>query len=119
MKKKKKGNVNFLDFVPVRASSQEFYENQDGNIVMCVERKTVYDKLARLLRRKTPKFSYYTLDMHGSFVWKQIDGCRNVYEIGHLVKQEFGKDAEPLYERLSKFIQILEMNHFIEYRKIK
>lgn len=119
MRKKNKGNVNFLDFIPVKVESQEFYENEEGNIVMCIERKTVYDKLARLLCKKTPKVSYYTLDIHGSFVWKQIDGSRNIYEIGHLVKQEFGKDAEPLYERLSQFIRILEKNHFVEYRKVK
>lgn len=117
MKKKNKGEVNFLDFVPVKVESQKFMENEDGNIVMCIERKSIYDKIARLIRKKTPKFSYYTLDALGSFVWKQIDGTKDVFEIGRLVKEEFAEEAEPLYERLAKFIQILEMNRFVEYKK--
>lgn len=117
MKKKNKGKVNFLDFVPIKVQSQKFEEKEDGTIVMCVERKSLYDKLARFLRKKTPKCSYYTLDALGSFVWRQIDGTKDVFEIGRLVKDEFGENAEPLYERLAKFIQILEMNRFIEYRK--
>lgn len=117
MKKKNKGTVNFLDFIPVKNPKQEFKEDADGRIVMCIERKTLYDRIARLLRKKTPKFSYYTLDALGSFVWRQIDGVRDVHEIGKLVKIEFGEDAEPLYERLSQFVQILEMNRFVEYRK--
>lgn len=117
MKKKNKGKVNFLDFVPMRVQNQKFQEKEDGTIVMVVERKSMYDKIAHCLRKKTPKCSYYTLDVLGSFVWQQIDGTKDVYEIGCLVKDEFGEDAEPLYERLAKFIQILEMNRFVEYRK--
>lgn len=117
MKKKSKGEVNFLDFIPVREEAQKFMENEDGNIVMCIERKSIYDKLARFLRKKTPSVSYYTLDALGSYVWKQIDGTKSVYEIGCFVKEEFGEDAEPLYERLVKFIQILEMNRFVKYKR--
>lgn len=117
MKKKNKGEaVNFLDFVPVICESQKYEEDEEGHIVICLERKSIYDKMARLIRKRTPKYSYFTLDDHGSFVWRQIDGLRNVYEIGKLVKEEFGDAAEPLYERLSKFIQILQMNQFIEYK---
>lgn len=117
MKKKNKGEVNFLDFIPAKEETQKFKENEEGNIVMCMERKSVYDRIARVLRKKTPKYSYYTLDSLGSYVWRQIDGERSVYEIGKLVKQEFGEEAEPLYERLSKFVQILEMNQFIQYKE--
>lgn len=117
MKKKNKGEVNFLDFVPVKVESQIYKEDEEGNIVMCIERKSFYDKIARFLRKKTPQFSYYTLDRLGSFVWRSIDGTRNVYEIGRLVKEEFAEDAEPLYERLAQFVQILEMNDFVEYKK--
>lgn len=117
MKKKNKGEVNFLDLIPVKAESQLYKEDEEGNIVMCIERKSMYDKMARLLKKSTPRFSYYTLDRLGSFVWRQIDGTRDVFEIGRLVKEEFAEDAEPLYERLVQFVSILEMNHFVEYKK--
>lgn len=116
MRKKSKGEVNFLDFIPVICESQQYKEDEEGHIVVCIERKSIYDRIARAIRKRTPKYSYFTLDDHGSFVWRQIDGVRSVYEIGKLVREEFGEDAEPLYERLSKFIQILWMNEFIQYR---
>lgn len=119
MKKKNKGTVNFLDFIPVKFESQQFKEDEEGNIVMCVERKSICNKIVRKLIKESPKFSYYTLDALGSFVWRQIDGVRTVYDIGQLVKEEFGEEAEPLYERLSQFVQILEMNRFVHYVEVK
>ena len=54
-------------------------------------------------------------DHFGSFIWKQIDGKKDVYQIGRLVKDKFGEEAEPLYERLAKFLHILRSNDFILY----
>ena len=48
-----------------------------------------------------------------------MDGKRNVYEISKLVSERFGKEAEPLTERLVKYIQILYQNKFIGYVKEK
>jgi hypothetical protein len=42
-----------------------------------------------------------------------IDGERNVYQIAELVRDKFGDKAEPLYDRLIKFMVILENNKFI------
>ena len=55
----------------------------------------------------------------GSFIWQQIDGKRNVYEIGQLLKQEYGKEAEPLYERLCTFVKSLHNSCFIVYENKK
>ena len=53
----------------------------------------------------------------GSFVWQQMDGSRSIYEIGQLVKVQFGEKAEPLYDRLSQYFQTLYRNHLIGYCK--
>ena len=34
-----------------------------------------------------------------------MDGNRNIIAIGALVREEFGDQAEPLYERLAKFVR--------------
>jgi len=49
----------------------------------------------------------------GSFIWKEIDGEQNIYEIGQKVKEHFGKEADPLYERLTTFFRILAENKYI------
>jgi len=78
--------------------------------------KGLFDKLAQKLWI-TPKVSHIKLDRFGSFVWKQIDGSRSLIEIGILVKEEFGDKAEPLYERLAKYFDMLKNNRFVSYRK--
>ena len=42
---------------------------------------------------------------------------KNIYEIGQKVKEHFGKEAEPLYERLTTFFRILAENKYITYKK--
>ena len=43
-----------------------------------------------------------------------IDGKRNLIDIGEMVKEEFGEEAEPLYPRLIKSMQILVEVKYIE-----
>ncbi len=75
------------------------------------------DKLAQKLW-VTPRVSHVKLDRFGSFVWKQMDGNRNIIAIGALVREEFGDQAEPLYERLAKFVKMLRDNRFGDIWKI-
>ena len=53
----------------------------------------------------------------GSFLWPLFDGEKTVFEIGEFVKEHFGEKAEPLYERLTKYIQTLESYKFIEFKE--
>lgn len=112
--KKSKKAPNYLDYIPVRKEAQKFHENEDGNIVLHVERKSLYDKIAQKLK-KTPKCSYYTMDPVGSFVWRAIDGQKTIYTIGQELLSEKGDSVEPLYERLTRYMKILELNSFISY----
>ena len=45
-----------------------------------------------------------------------MDGERNIIEIGKLVDEKFGEEAQPLYPRLAKFFQILDSYGFIEWK---
>ena len=78
--------------------------------------KGIFDKLAQKLW-VTPRVSHVKLDRFGSFVWKQMDGNRNIIAIGALVREEFGDQAEPLYERLAKFVKMLRDNRFVIFGK--
>ena len=66
---------------------------------------------------KKPRISYIHLDETGSFIWQLMDGRRNVAAIADSVREHFGKKAEPLYERLLKFFEIVESYDFIIWKK--
>jgi Coenzyme PQQ synthesis protein D (PqqD). len=106
---------NYLDKIPVRNGDFGWVEN-NGLVTVEQENKGTYDRLAQKLF-KTPKVSHVDLDRFGSFVWLQIDGERTIGQIGVLVKEKFGKDAEPLYERLAKYFYTLNEVKFISYKK--
>ena len=53
------------------------------------------------------------MDELGSFVWLLIDGKTNIGDMGVSVKEHFGEKAEPLYEKLVKYFEILKSYNFI------
>lgn len=116
MSRKKK--ENYLDYVPVCAPEHTWDLNEKNQVVIHVENKGFYNRLAQKLFKR-PKVSHISLDDFGSFVWQQMDGKRTIYEIGQLVKVRFGEKAEPLFERLTQYFQTLYRNHLIGYCKEK
>ena len=105
MKNKKTSLQNYLERIPKRAENIKW--SADENLVTLeIENKGIFNLLAQKLFKK-PKVSYIHLDEMGSFVWPHIDGEKNIIELGKLVECEFGEKANPLYERLSKYFQIL------------
>ncbi len=113
MKEKKKENgKNYLDNVPEIRKKWEFL---DGGIVeITVENTGAFNWIAQKLFKK-PRFSFIKLDEYGSCAWRQIDGKRNIFEIGQILKEEQPKAADQLYERLSKFFGILERNGYVRF----
>jgi hypothetical protein len=109
---KKKISENYLEKVPARADI-EWDTDSDGNVTLHIENKGVMNKIAQVLFKK-PKVSYIHLDEMGSFIWPLIDGKKDIIKIGESVKEHFGEKAEPLYERLAKYIQTLESYKFIQ-----
>ncbi|MEE9390229.1 MAG: PqqD family protein [Candidatus Aminicenantaceae bacterium] len=69
-----------------------------------------------LPRLKNPKYKI-NLDDFGSFLWELCDGTTTVQELSECMKDKFGDKIEPLYDRLALFLQSLERNRFIVYRK--
>lgn len=114
MSKNKKQKANFLDYIPKHNGLFPYEENRDGNIEITRKNKGLFNRIAQFFFRR-PKASRIELDRFGSFVWRQIDGERDVYQIGKLVKDRFGQEAEPVYERLAEFLHILRSNEFILY----
>lgn len=117
MARKISKDTNFLELVPFKNRDQKWELNNDGSVRIIVMRDGLLDRAVRMFF-KTPKEMKIDLDAQGSCVWKGIDNHRNIEEIGTLLSKEFGKDAEPLYQRLGTYINILRNNKFIKLEKV-
>ena len=107
--------INLLELVPIRNID---WKEEEGLIVLLKPKyKHSFFKKHILPRMKNPYFKV-KLDSVGSFVWKRFDGKLRVKEIARNLIDEFGDEVEPLYDRLSLFLQNLERNHFIKYKGI-
>lgn len=113
MKKKKR---NYLDYVPVKNPALPWTMDEEKIVTVEVTHRSLADKVAQIAFHR-PRVSKIRMDRFGSFVWKQIDGEQDIYQIGQAVREAFGKEAEPLYERLVTFFQILIQNHYIFFKK--
>lgn len=112
MRKKNVTPENFLEKKPVRRPDLNWSQDENGAVTLEMENKGIANRIAQKLIKK-PKISYIHLDEMGSFIWPLIDGERDILEIGKEVEAHFGDKANPLYERLSQYIKILESNGFV------
>ena len=116
--KEKKQKKNYLDRIPVHSDKIGWQKEDGEKISLLIENKGVFNRLFQKFFKK-PKVSYIHLDEMGSFIWLLIDGEKNVYEISEAVKERFGDDCEPLYERLIKYLEMLSGCGFIIWKNEK
>jgi len=116
MKKKKEIiSKNYLEKIPVRPTNISWNTDEKGIVTLDIENTGVMNRIAQKLFRK-PRISHIHLDEMGSFIWPLLDGEKNIITLGESVKEQFGEKANPLYERLAKYFQILDSYHFIEWK---
>lgn len=110
--KRKKQPKNYLDLIPARAEGLEWTRDDEDIVVLEVENTGVFNRIAQKLFKR-PKVTKVHMEQFGSFLWPLIDGERTVKELADLLKERFGEEAEPLYPRVAKYMQIMESYHFI------
>ena len=109
-----KKQENYLDYIPVISEKNTWDVKEDGMVTIHMIHRSFYAWIAQRFFHR-PRVSHIDLDAMGSFIFQRIDGQRTVGDIALLVKAEFGQKAEPLYDRLVKYMQILRNNGFIRY----
>lgn len=109
-----KKSSNYLDIVPVHQDKLVWEKVDDGTVVLYIENNGFYNRAAQLLFNK-PRISHIHLDEMGSHIWIMINGENTVYDIAVSIKDRFGEKAEPLFDRLIKFLSILKDQGFIKY----
>ena len=107
----KKQSENYLDYIPVY-NPQNGWEEKDGVVTINMVHRGFYAKIAQKVFQK-PRVSHIDLDQYGSFIWLHIDGVKTIGDLALEFKAEFGEKAEPLYDRLIHYMQILRNNNFI------
>ena len=112
----KKQADNILDYVPVRNEKVKWDKGEDGSIVIHMENRGAFAQVAQKLFHK-PQFSHITLEQFGSFIWPRIDGVKSIYDIAGEVKEQFGEEAEPLYDRILPYFRTLYGHNFITWKK--
>ncbi len=116
LKKTHKSN-NFLHLIPKKNSKIYWVTTEQGFVQIIIPRNGIFEKILRPFL-KIPKVMRIDLDDMGTHIWNAIDDKRNIDEISKMLKEEFGHKAEPLYERLGKFIVILKNNKFITFENM-
>ncbi len=118
MAKQKKVSIeNYLEYIPVKSETINWSSDENGNVTLELENKGLFNKIAQKIFRR-PKVTYIHLEEMGSFIWPCINGENNLIVIGEEVKEHFGEKAEPLYERLAKYINMLEKYGFVVMRRL-
>ena len=115
-KKKNVISKNYLEKIPQRPASIGWNTDEKGIVTLEIENKGWANRLAQKLFKR-PRVSYVHLDEMGSFIWPLIDGEKDIIELGKLVEQHFKDAANPLYERLARYFQILESYHFVVWKQ--
>lgn len=112
--KKQAASENYLERKPRRPEGLNWSADANGIVTLDIENNGVMNRIAQKLLHK-PEVTHIHLDEIGSFVWPLLDGERDIIALGVLVREKFGEKADPLYERLAKYFQILDSYHFVEW----
>jgi len=111
VKKNRRQPLNLLELQPQR--NAEWEVGEDGLVVLLIPKfRNRY--LAKWLLPRLAKANFRVkLDKLGSFVWQRCDGKSPVAAIAEGMEAEFGSSAEPVYDRIGKFLVKLEREHFL------
>ncbi|MBR1599460.1 MAG: PqqD family peptide modification chaperone [Lachnospiraceae bacterium] len=115
MKPKEKAG-NYLDYIPRIVEEYKWEKDGEDNVTIFVENKGIYNRIAQKLFGR-PKVSQIHLQGIGNYIWPLIDGKKSIHELGARVKEHYGDEAEPLYERLTEYMKMLEQYGFIVIEK--
>jgi len=105
---------NYLSLIP-RRNPKILLEKTEGKYYLLVPMESKLDFLAKRLHGDYRRIE---LDEMGAYVWELCDGKRTVREIGEALKARFGKEVEPLYERLVTFLFELAKRYLIEFKRV-
>lgn len=112
-KTKQSPELNLLELIPEK--NIEWMRTEEGLICLLKPKFQLPILKKHILPRLKHPHYKINLDKIGSLFWENCDGVRNVEEIAKRMKAALGDEVEPLYERITLFLQSLEKNRFIRF----
>lgn len=110
-----KNNEEVLNLVFKKSENVEYEVSSDGIVTILEKQDHKVQNFFRKLKFKIPMYKKMELDEYGSFIFLQIDGKKNVEELGIKLQEKYGEKSHPLYERLLLFLNHIDVNcHYIE-----
>jgi hypothetical protein len=112
-KRNKEEAPNLLHLIPEKLVESDMKD--DGLAYLVVPKfrgKHTGKWLTKRMRHPTWKLD---LDEVGTYVWDQIDGKSNVEKIGNKMKEHFGDNVEPVYDRLNLFLYTMRREDLIRF----
>lgn len=110
-----KNNEEVLNLVFKKSENVEYEVSSDGIVTILEKQDHKVQNFFRKLKFKIPMYKKMELDEYGSFIFLQIDGKKNVEELGIKLEEKYGEKSHPLYERLLLFLNHIDVNcHYIE-----
>lgn len=110
-----KNNEEVLNLVFKKSENIEYEVSSDGIVTILEKQDHKVQNFFRKLKFKIPMYKKIELDEYGSFIFLQIDGKKNVEELGIKLEEKYGEESHPLYERLLLFLNHIDVNcHYIE-----
>lgn len=104
--------MDYMNHVALYNDKLEWQISENGYVNLTIENKGIYNKIAQRLFRK-PRYTNIELDCYGSRLWLYIDGKSTVYDIFMQMTYAF-PDEKNMYERVNRFVAILQKNSFIK-----
>jgi hypothetical protein len=116
--RKKKSEIrNIMELTPNRIYS---YETADNGMVSVLIPRFHNKILAKIFNsRLRDPFVRVKFDEFGSSAWLEIDGKKNVYAIAQNLLKIHGEKIQPVFERVSKFLNQLYIYKFIYFNEMK
>ena len=110
-----KNNEDILNIVFKKSDKIEYEVSKDGIVTVKEKQDHKIQRAFRKLKFKIPMYKKVELDKYGSYIFLQVDGKKNVEEIGKYLELKYGEESHPLYERLLLFLNHIEVNcNYIE-----
>ena len=109
--------LNLLKMKPVRIHKWKSKPDDPDVITIKMPRfQSNFGKRFGKLFKLKPTYNI-NLEKYGSAVWRLCNGKVTVEEIGEVLREQFGDEVEPIYERLAEYLTFLERNKLIKYEK--
>nr|SFZ88779.1 FIG00906203: hypothetical protein [Loigolactobacillus rennini] len=112
-KKKEKMTTEDLKQLVFEKNDAVQYRLKKGQVTIIRPQNHPIQNFFRKLHMRIPEKTYLDLDEYGSFVFKKINGRRNVYEIGQELAKKYQGADEYLYSRLLLYLQHIEVNEHL------